>query len=228
MSKEVKFSKSAGVGLNLTEALTVMDADYWRFVLMYLYPENADAEFSIEQTAEIVNKLINGKIGNLIHRVLTIVSSNRESIGANPKLAGAYAEKANGIVAQYVECFERIRLREALNSILELADLGNMIMSQEEPWALAKRDDKESRAKFKEVMEGLLVIIHQMSIMLWPFTPKASERALGYLGSGGKQPDFAALFRAQEKGIRPKIAKDFKPLFSRLTDEQMAKLGSYR
>jgi methionyl-tRNA synthetase len=226
-SKEVKFSKSSGIGLDLTEALTVMDADYWRFVLMYLYPETADAEFSVEQTVEIVNKLMNGKIGNLIHRVLTISSTNKELVSADPRLEGQYAEKANKIVAQYVECFERMRLREALNSVLELADLGNMIMSAEEPWKLAKMEDKESKAKFRQVMDGLMVIIYQMSIMLWPFTPKASEQALAYMGETAK-PDFAMLFHAEEDGVKPKIQKEFKPLFSKLSDEQIAKLKSYK
>jgi methionyl-tRNA synthetase len=225
-SKDVKFSKSSGVGLDLAEALKIMDPDYWRFVLMYLYPETADAEFTVEQTVEIVNKLMNGKIGNLIHRVLTIVSTNPSSIGANPKLGSDYSEKVEKIIARYMECFERIRLREALSALLELSDLGNTIMSKEEPWMLAKKADTESQARFRSVMESLMVIIYSMSVMLWPFTPTASERALGYIGEKQK-PSFAMLFKAQKEGVKPTISKEFKPLFSKLVDEQIKQMKSY-
>jgi methionyl-tRNA synthetase len=227
-SKEVKFSKSQGVGLNMQAALEVMDSDYWRFVLMHLYPETADSEFSIEVAREAVDKLMNDKIGNLIQRVLKITTANKGRLASHARIL-TREEEIKGIVSEYYENFERIRLREALHSILKLADLGNEIMSEEQPWLLVKEgvESKESAEKFSNVISTLLVVCYCISLMLWPFTPGASERACGFFGEK-KEPDMAMMADALENGIKVRIAKDFKPVFTKMDGAQLEKLNTYK
>ncbi|MGI0135071.1 MAG: class I tRNA ligase family protein, partial [Candidatus Micrarchaeaceae archaeon] len=87
ISKKIKFSKSRGVGLDLNTALHIMPSDYWRFALMHMYPETADTEFTKELLVETVNKLMNDKIGNLIHRVLTISKNNQDMFDATFRIS---------------------------------------------------------------------------------------------------------------------------------------------
>ena len=53
----IKFSKSRGKGLTTEEALKKYPADYWRFVLVSLYPEQNDSVFSIKILKERWQKL---------------------------------------------------------------------------------------------------------------------------------------------------------------------------
>ncbi|MGC8680228.1 MAG: methionine--tRNA ligase [Candidatus Micrarchaeia archaeon] len=223
-AKGVKFSKSEGVGLNMKVALDIAEADYWRFVLMYIYPENADSEFSIEIFEEIVNKIMNDKIGNLINRVLTIASRNYELIKDVDEIM--YKEEIERLEAEYVFRFESISLREALHVAIELAELGNNIMSRHQPWVLAKNALKDPNSKdsleFSNVIKTELVLIYKLAILLYPFTPKTSMKILSYFGIND-EPKLEML-NADINDI--KISKDIKPelLFSKLSKEQIEKL----
>ncbi len=224
--KAGKWSKSRGVGIDMATALGILDADYWRFLLMHAYPETADSELSASMVEETVNKLMNGKIGNLLHRVLTIANQNSGLVGKSARIAVDYKGAFNSCLSKYEESFERMRMREALASLLALADLGNTIMSETEPWALARKGDKEASERFSSIMGTLLVVSYSMSIMLWPFAPRASETALGYFGAG--RPDFKKLYKARDSGIAPNINKDFKPIFTKITKEQVEELRQYK
>ncbi len=223
--KAGKWSKSRGIGIDMNAALKVLDSDYWRFTLMLAYPETADSEFSLAVIEESVNKLMNGKIGNLLHRALTIAKQNKDKIPERAVVSDEYMDRFNACLKDYEESFEQIKLREAAVAVLKLADLGNSIMSDTEPWALAKGDDA-SKKKFGSVIGTVLVIAYSMSIMLWPFAPKAAEAALGYFNA--KKPGFKMLYDAREKGIKTNVSDEFKPIFAKMTDAQADELRKYK
>ncbi len=222
VSKEVKFSKSKGIGLNMEEALNVLGAEYWRIILMHLYPETSDSEFSIEIVIEVVNKMMNDKVGNLVHRVLTIAKANSNLI----KGTSMYKDDAsavNAIIGRYREAFDNLRIREALHSVFELADYGNALMSAHQPWLLVKKDDENSRAEFTKVMGTLISIIYRMGILLWPFAPNSSKKALSYFDFG-KDPLLIDL----DGRINVNFSKELVPIFSKITDEQVGALRKFR
>jgi len=221
-SKQVKFSKSKGVGLTIDRAIDIAGPDYWRFVLMYLYPETADSEFTIDLFVEVVNKIMNGKVGNLVNRVLTIAASNRELVGkANP---GKYEAGADAIIKKYMGHFDRFELREALHSLVALADYGNELMSNTEPWKLAKiaKDSAAARAEFSAIMNALIGIVYKMGIMLHPFSPSASSAARSYFGVKG-QPEIVMFGHPYEIDYSMAI----KPIFEKITDTQIDELKKY-
>ncbi len=223
-SKGVKFSKSEGVGLNIKTALEIADADYWRFVLMYIYPETADSEFSIEGFEEIVNKIMNDKIGNLINRILIIATKNTNIIReVDSKL---YREEIERLEAEYVLRFESIELREALRVAIELAELGNNIMSKHQPWVLVKdaanNPDSDSAKEFSKIIKTELLLIYKLAILLYPFTPNTSMKILLYFGID-KEPTLDAL-NVDSNSI--KLSENIKPelIFSKLRKEQIEAL----
>lgn len=224
-SKEVKFSKSAGVGLNMQEAIRILDADYWRFSLMYMYPETADTEFSIEVLTEVINKIMNDKIGNFIHRVLTIAKSNKELINSMEKVElGNEKEAINKILDDYKSNFENMHMREALYALISLAEFGNAKMSNDQPWNQLKWKEKEEGEKrFISTMSSLLKIAYDLSLLLWPFTPASSMKALSYFGIENEP-----LLDDLNNNPKPDLDKEITPLFSKLTDEKLEKLESFR
>ncbi len=220
----VKFSKSRGIGLNVQNALDIMPADYWRFALMHLLPETSDTEFSIASFIEIVNKIMNDKIGNLVHRVLTITKNNHALLGnkgADPKIV----EKIDAMVKNYMSNFGQVNMRDALQSLVKLAELGNEMMSTKEPWKMLKNADEKSVAEFSSLMNGLLDIVYALGIMLYPFTPNASKKILSYFGAG----------ESEMKGMmgriasRPDLMMDIPitTIFNKVSETELKKMEKY-
>jgi methionyl-tRNA synthetase len=218
ISHTVKFSKSRGVGLNMENALEVLKSDYWRFVLMYLYPETSDSEFSIDLLVEIVNTIMNDKIGNLVQRVLKFAGAHQDIVGGEPKEDDK--REMEIILEKYVQHFSKIELREALHDVIAIAGLGNSILSNRKPWELIK--DPEKKEEVKDVMNSLIAVSYYMSIMLWPFTPEASVKILSYFGISD-EPSFS-MFKKH-----PKINFDIlpEPVFTKIDEEDIKKLEKF-
>jgi len=221
-SRNVKFSKSKGVGLNIETALEILPSDYWRFVLSYLLPETADSEFSIASLIEIVNKTMNDSIGNFIHRVLSIAKQNNaphEFAEPSPKIKSTI-EKYLG---SYNLHFEKIQMREALRDVIELASKGNETMSAKEPWKLAKSGSETGRKDFWSVLTDLLYMARAVSVMLWPFTPSASSKALAYFNIEPSKPQLSIL----ESPLQLDISIEIKSIFNKITEVEKAKLEKF-
>jgi methionyl-tRNA synthetase len=216
-SRAIKFSKSRGVGLNIKNALGIMRADYWRFTLIYLLPETADTEFSLSAMSEIVNKIMNDKIGNLIHRALSIAKSNRQLLG-EVSVSADYEDAVKKSLESYSSNFERIRIREALRDVVGLADMANGIMSNEKPWELLGKDD----ARFSGIIGTVLKISQIVGMLLWPFTPEASAKALEYFNIRG-EPRLGELGKAATVDMEKHIS----PIFTKMTDAEIKALEKF-
>ncbi|MCL2331105.1 MAG: methionine--tRNA ligase [Proteobacteria bacterium] len=71
-----KMSKSTGNGIFLDEAIKDAPADAWRYALMASAPETDDTDFTIQRFADIVNKDLNGMLGNFVSRVCKLTEKN--------------------------------------------------------------------------------------------------------------------------------------------------------
>lgn len=219
-SRNVKFSKSKGVGLNIQSALEILPADYWRFALAYLLPETSDSEFSIALLIEIVDKVMNGNIGNFVHRVLSIAKQSGLQF-QNVKADDSAEKEIGKHLESYNLHFEKIRIREALRDVIALASKGNEIMSVKEPWKLAKSKIDEEKQEFLSTITELLFMARACALMLWPFSPRASEHALCYFGiSSPKLSDL-------EKPLVLDESLELKPMFNKITETEKAKLEKF-
>ncbi|MCL5262546.1 MAG: class I tRNA ligase family protein, partial [Candidatus Marsarchaeota archaeon] len=220
-AKGVKFSKSRGIGLNAQNALDIMHADYWRFALIHMLPETADSEFTIAGFVEIVNKIMNDKIGNLVNRVLTLAKNNRKLLDAT---AAKLPEAVDTLIEQYMRDFASIKIREALHDVVGIADIGNEIMSREEPWALAKLavSSEEAARRFADTMTTLIDMVHKLGVLLYPFTPKASSDILSYFGI-----DSAPSFDMLAKLPALDLSKEVRPIFRKVTSSEIAKMEKF-
>ena len=222
VSKTLKFSKSQGIGLNMSTALEILDADYWRFALMYMYPENADSEFTEHGLEEIVNVVMNDKIGNLAQRVLKLSKSNR--FLAEGEVSADADTNVKKIVREYRDAFGKLQLKKAIGVVVKLADLGNRIMSSKEPWTLVKkaREDAKAEKQTRKIFSELLAITYTLGILLYPFAPKASAELLAYFGVKS-EPTFEMLGQK----VRPDLEAEPKPIFQKMTGKEMERLEKY-
>ncbi len=221
VSETVKFSKSHGVGLNMSAALEILEADYWRFALMHMYPENADSEFTERGLVETVNVIMNDKIGNLAQRVLKLSKSNRFLVEGDISVDDAAVKK---IIKDYCDAFDNMQLKKAIGTVVRLADLGNGIMSKKEPWMLAKKakDDAKAERQSKKIFSELLAITYAMGILLYPFAPKASAELLSYFGI-----DTEPTLEMLNNKVKPNLDEEPKPIFQKMTNKEIEKLKKY-
>ncbi|MFP3278995.1 MAG: methionine--tRNA ligase [Candidatus Micrarchaeota archaeon] len=226
----LKFSKSKGIGLNIENALEILPADYWRFILAELLPEGADVELSIERIVEIVNNDLNNLLGNFIHRSLVLAVSNfgNEVPLLNEDLLGREEKKTikeiENKVKEYFKNFKSIKIREALKNILEIASIGNSFISNTEPWALAKKDDEKTKQKLGNIVYILLDTVFKLGNMLYPFVPETSSKILAFFNESS--PHASCLESNLRSGSKLNINKP-QPLFKKIGEEEIEKFKKY-
>src|SRR3712207_5072195 len=87
-----RFSKSAGVKLDLAEAIDRYGPDAFRYYLLREIPWDDDGSFSWERFEERYTSELANELGNLLSRTVSMVEKYRG--GTVPEPAGAGLEEA--------------------------------------------------------------------------------------------------------------------------------------
>jgi len=237
-----KFSKSKGIGVFGTDAKeTGIKADVWRFYIFYNRPENADYTFTWKDFQEKVNKELIGNLGNLVNRTLSFW---HRFFGAQKPVLdiSALSEpwKARVLdfealvktdIARITETLEWAGLKDAFRLVFEIADKGNKLFQESEPWKLRKEDEASAR----QILAHLLYVLHDLAILIQPYMPQASQELLELLGresellpgASTKTYDFASPWKeagSREAWPEDAVLKEPKILFTQLEDEQIEAL----
>ncbi len=173
-----KFSKSEGIGIFLDEVQNYpYPPDYWRYVLMSLYPENKDSDFSWDVFQSKINDELVDTLGNFVYRVLSFIY--RFFNGEVPQ--GELTERDNEVIRKVKDQIEKveslffeIKLRDALREAMEIARIGNAYLNAEEPW--------KNKERAPAVLFVSANIVRVLSVVLWPFIPESCERIQNMLG----------------------------------------------
>ena len=169
-----KFSKSEHRGVFLDDALTVAPADAWRYALMASAPETDDTNFTFERFADVVNKDLNGMLGNFVSRVCKLTQKN---FGNNVPNAGARDTnlelQINEKLRELTNCLDACEFRAAIVALRSLYAIGNEYMTVQEPWALVKNGDM---AKAGAVLNQCFQLIDLYARVSAPFIPNAANK----------------------------------------------------
>ncbi len=171
------FSKSRGVGLYCDDALRVMDAELWRFYLLYNRPEGRDVNFSWEELAKAVNGVFISNVSNLVNRVLSFVQDRYGRVVPDVDVDSEVTDRVRKTVVSYEKAVERASLSHALREVCSLAVFGNEYFQHKAPWASG--DDVAVASAFH--------LVKAMTIMLSPFVPNYSARVLEIMGVGASR-----------------------------------------
>jgi len=171
LAEDTKFSKSRGKGLSTEDALEMYPSDYWRFYLAKNLPQQHDSTFSWEDFESKINNVLNDTIGNFVNRTLSLAEQWFDSEVPTAELRPEdreVEEKALNVVDDYMEAFESHDLRTGVEKASEIARIGDQYLSEEEPW---NNNDRR-----EETIHVSLHLIRALGVMLYPYTPKASEK----------------------------------------------------
>ena len=177
-----KFSKSLGVSLDAIDLAQKYGADPLRFYLSLIMPETKDSDWSWTDFAQRNNSELLAKWGNLIQRTLSQIWRNFEGRIPQPgELTGAdqaIIARAEATFNSVGEKLNAVRLRDALNEVLELATATNQYLDFEAPWKTVKTD----RARASTQLYVAARVIDSLTVLFAPFTPGLSEKARAQLG----------------------------------------------
>jgi methionyl-tRNA synthetase len=178
-----RFSKSAGVRLDLGEAIDRFGPDAFRYFLLREVPFDADGNFSWERFEERYNADLANAWGNLASRTISMIERYRG--GIVPPGRDAALDKAGEVdVAAYHRALDGsggYMLHDALRAILQRVFRANEFVDRQAPWKLAK--DASSNAELDRTLGTLVRELAMQCVYLYPFMPNKCEELWQAMGA---------------------------------------------
>lgn len=222
-----KFSKSEQRGIFAEDAVKEFPADYWRYWLMSNVPESSDSSFSFDLFAAVVNKDLNGVLGNFVSRVLKMTSSK---IGNEVPAGGELTAVENELIANlqqhtddYFKYMNELEFRKALNELRAIWVEGNNYISVTEPWAVIKTDAERAAA----ILRVCINLIRIFAILSAPIMPDVAAKMLAKLHLDAKDTPLLKGFNIAKEITAVKAGQPFEVgdmLFERITPEKVEEL----
>ncbi len=221
-----KLSTSRNWAIWLPEYLDRYDPDPLRYVIAAGMPETSDSDFSWREYVRRNNDELVATYGNLVHRVMTMVSRNFDGVVPEPgepdEASAALLDEARERFAQATASLEAVRLRLALNTAMGLAQAANRYLEQAAPW----RAVREDKAKAGAALWTGLAVIDCLKTLLYPYIPFSSERVHTMLGFEGTVKDAGWAWDPAATVPGRRIGRP-EPLFAKL-DEALAESETQR
>jgi methionyl-tRNA synthetase len=178
-----QFSTSAGRGIFMDQALSILPADYWRWWLLSHAPESSDAEFTWENFQSSVNKDLADVLGNLVSRVTKFAKSkfgDTIPAGGTPgaREAQLLSDLTTGLRA-YEGNMAAMEVRKSAADLRALWVLGNEYLQSAAPWTVIKSDPDQAAMMIRLSMN----LIRVYAILSQPFIPDAAATMLAAMGS---------------------------------------------
>lgn len=169
-----KISKSTGNGIFLNDAIGELPADYWRYALIASAPETDDTDFTIARFADIVNKDLNGMLGNFVSRVCKLTAKNfGNTVPASGEKNHELETEINTKLQELTSALDACEFRSAIAALRGLYAIGNEYMTKMEPWALVKNGDTDGAGR---VLNECFQMIDLFARVSAPIIPNAAAK----------------------------------------------------
>lgn len=184
--KGEKMSKSKGTFITAEDMIAQFGPDLVRYFFIRYAPESKDIDFEWDDLKTLNNNELVATLGNFIYRVLSYyVKRFGDSYQLNKKQYLTHQE-IDKIFKETQILLKEPQFSKAIVAVLSLAQYGNQILTQKEPWKITS--DNEA----KEIMDEVLHIVLALAILLYPFIPKLAENIATQLGY--TQTELSSLF----------------------------------
>ena len=151
--------------------------DTLRYVLTANAPENKDNDFTWKDFQAKNNNELVAIFGNFINRVAILTEKYYDfevpSIGNIKKEEEKMIEKIYSYPQKIGSCIESFKFRDAINTLIDLARLGNKYLAETEPWKLIKTSESK---KVETIMNISIQICGILTVVCEPFLPNTSKK----------------------------------------------------
>jgi methionyl-tRNA synthetase len=202
-----KMSKSLGNVLDPFEVIDQFKTDALRFYLMRDVPFGADGAVGMDAVRSRYETELANEYGNLASRTIAMIARYRDSVVPAVATDGVLAREFDVLPAEVSVVLDRAEPTRALDLIWQRVRRLNRYVEERAPWELAR--DPEAASRLDETLASLAEGLRVLSVLLYPYMPRTTERLLVALGSPELEFD-RALFA--ERGSGAKITP-LEPLF---------------
>jgi len=177
--KGEKMSKSRGRPLN---ARSYLEAGLHPEQLRYYYaanltPQPNDIDLNVEDFRNRVNAELVNNLANFCHRTFSLLRGRFEGKLVPPSsdaAAGATWRSMAERFEKVIEGYRTLNIREAVASLVEIGNAGNLFLQQRKPWELGST----AHGDLSLCASGVFAV----GLLLSPITPRLSEAVLDQLG----------------------------------------------
>ena len=195
--------------------------DVLRYVLTANAPETKDNDFTWDEFQARNNNELVAIFGNFINRV--VVLTHKYYDGKVPEAENltdfdkAVLEEMALLPQKIGQAIEQYRFREASQTLMQLARLGNKYLADSEPWKLIKTDPQRVTA----IMHTALQIAAGLSILSEPILPFTAEKLTKMLCLNSKKLSWDSVSDASTLINAGHQIGEAYLLFQKIEDEQM-------
>jgi methionyl-tRNA synthetase len=188
--EESKMSKSRG---NIVRSETILDTlgqDALRYFLLREIVFGQDGSFSFDALVQRFNADLANDLGNLSSRTLSMIARYfggeipYPSASARSDADDAIQTLAQKTIEDFNAQFEQFQFSRALETAWALVAAVNKYIVENEPWAVAERDDKDSRARLATILHTSVEALRVVTALVHPIIPEATTRIWEQLGLG--------------------------------------------
>ena len=178
-----KFSKSRGWGIDVDEFLNIFPPDPLRYTLAANLPENKDTDFYWKEFQLRNNSELADILGNFINRTFTFIHKHFDgkvpAKGKPEKIDNNMLIEISEYPGRIAELFERYKIKDGVNEMMNLARDGNKYFNDSEPWVTIK----SNKEKCGTTLNICLQAIYTLAELFYPVLPFSSEKLFKMLNA---------------------------------------------
>ncbi len=189
--EESKMSKSRGNIVRTETILDVLGADALRYFLMREIVFGQDGSFSFDALVQRFNADLANGLGNLASRTLSMITRYFKGEVPYPSHAAAHmpaddtiAKTATRTIEEFGTAFDQFQFSRALETAWGLVAAVDKYIVENEPWALADKQEEESRARLATVLYTSAEALRIVTALAHPVIPESTAKIWAQLGLG--------------------------------------------
>ena len=189
--EESKMSKSRGNIVRTETILDVLGADALRYFLLREVVFGQDGSFSFDALVQRYNSDLANGLGNLASRTLAMITRYFKGEVPYPSHTAAHTAEedlvailAKHTISEFGELFEQYQFSRALEQAWALVAAVDKYIVENEPWALAEKQDEGSRSRLATVLYTSAEALRIVTALAHPVMPAATAKIWAQLGLG--------------------------------------------
>jgi methionyl-tRNA synthetase len=175
-----KIGKSNGNAIDPVPLTERYGADAVRYFLLRHIRAHEDGDFTIERLEKAYHGELVGQLGNLFHRVLSIIKS--QPVDIRPELSTDDKRVIDEVIATVEGAMDCSRFHDASKAIFDLIGYANKRVVELEPWKLidsirsaGEADKQELARELNTKLEWLVALLECINALIEPFLPSAAN-----------------------------------------------------
>lgn len=169
-----KMSKSLGNRVDPFEVVEKYGTDGFRYFFLKHIPSYNDGDFSWEAMDAAYNSELANELGNAVSRTAAMISRYQDGVIGDLPSANIDPQKYN-------QALENCRFDRALEEIWQHVRGLNQYIEQQQPWTVAKTDDKN---KLQQILAHQVAVLLEIAKLLEPILPDTADKINHVFKSG--------------------------------------------